>query len=130
MAVALALAGARTLPGDPLTLGNAAPYLAQSLAGGAVGFVLLFLPAWLTRGGIGLGDVKMGALMGLALGLPAVLAGLFWGFLAGGIGAVILLATRIRGRRDAVPYAPFLATGAWFALLYGNQVMAWYFARF
>lgn len=130
MAIALLLAGARTLPGDPMALGDAVPTLLRSLAGGAVGFVVLFLPAWLTRGGIGLGDVKLGALMGLALGLPAVLAGLFLGFLAGGVGAIILLATGLRGRRDAVPYAPFLATGAWLALLYGNQIMAWYLARF
>lgn len=130
MAVALAVAGLRTLPGDPLALGNAVPDLARSMAGGAVGFVVLFLPAWLTRGGIGLGDVKLAALMGFALGLPAVLAGLFLGFLAGGIGAIILLATGIRGRRDAVPYAPFLAAGAWLALLYGNQVMVWYLSRF
>ncbi len=130
MAIALLLAGARTLPGDPMALGDAVPTLLRSLAGGAVGFVVLFLPAWLTRGGIGLGDVKLGALMGLALGLPAVLAGLFLGFLAGGVGAIVLLATGLRGRRDAVPYAPFLATGAWLALLYGNQIMAWYLARF
>jgi prepilin signal peptidase PulO-like enzyme (type II secretory pathway) len=35
----------------------------------------------------------------------------------------------VRGRKDAVPYAPFLAAGAWIALLYGNQIVAWYAGR-
>ncbi len=72
----------------------------------------------------------MGALMGLFLGFPAVFAGLFLGFVGGGLSAILLLVTRVRGRRDAVPYAPFLAAGAWIALLYGNQIVAWYAGRF
>jgi leader peptidase (prepilin peptidase)/N-methyltransferase len=130
MGAALVLAALRSLPGDPLALAPIAPVILSSLLGGALGFVIIFIPAWITKGGIGGGDVKLGALMGLFLGFPAVFAGLFLGFLGGGVGAVVLLVTRVRGRRDAVPYAPFLAAGAWVALLYGNQIVAWYVGRF
>jgi leader peptidase (prepilin peptidase) / N-methyltransferase len=41
-----------------------------------------------------------------------------------------LLLTKLRGRRDAIPYGPFLSAGAWIALLYGNEMMAWYLGRF
>lgn len=130
MGVAVVLAAMRSLTGDPLGLSPVVPGILSALVGGALGFVIIFLPAWLTKGGIGGGDVKLGALMGLFLGFPAVFAGLFLGFIGGGLGAVVLLATRVRGRRDAVPYAPFLAAGAWVALLYGNQIVAWYAGRF
>lgn len=130
VALALAFSALRTLPGDPFGLAGAVPGLLACAAGGLAGFVVIFIPAWLTKGGIGVGDVKLGALMGLMLGLPAVIAGLFLGFAAGGLGAIVLLATRTRGRRDAVPYAPFLVVGAWLALLWGNHLMGWYLGRF
>jgi leader peptidase (prepilin peptidase)/N-methyltransferase len=130
MGLALVLAAIRSLPGDPLAFGPLVPDIVSALLGGALGFAIIFAPAWITKGGIGGGDVKMGALMGLFLGFPAVLAGLFLGFVGGGLGAVLLLLTRVRGRKDAVPYAPFLAAGAWIALLYGNQIVAWYAGRF
>ena len=130
MGLALALAAIRSLPGDPLMLAPIVPGILSALLGGALGFVIVFVPAWITKGGIGGGDVKLGALMGLFLGFPAVFAGLFLGFVGGGLGAILLLATRVRGRKDAVPYAPFLAAGAWIALLYGNQIVAWYAGRF
>jgi leader peptidase (prepilin peptidase)/N-methyltransferase len=130
MGLALALAMIRSLPGDPLMLASLVPGILSAILGGALGFAIIFVPAWITKGGIGGGDVKLGALMGLFLGFPAVFAGLFLGFVGGGLGALILLLTRVRGRRDAVPYAPFLAAGAWIALLYGNQIVAWYAGRF
>jgi leader peptidase (prepilin peptidase)/N-methyltransferase len=65
---------------------------------------------------MGLGDVKLSVLMGLILGprwtLSAVVVGLF---LAGLI-AVGLLLLRLRGRRDFIPYGPFLAAGTLAAL--------------
>lgn len=128
--LALAISLFRSLPGDPLGLDVVAPAIGAALLGGVVGFVALFLPAWLSGGGIGAGDVKLGAFLGLALGFPAILAGLFLGFLAGGIGAAVLLLARRRSRRDPVPYAPFLTAGAWVGMLYGNQIMTWYFGRF
>ncbi len=130
MGLALLLAAIRSLSGDPLGLAPIVPALLQAVVGGLLGFAIIFLPAWITKGGIGGGDVKLGALMGLFLGFPAVFAGLFLGFVGGGLGAIVLLVTRVRGRRDAVPYAPFLAAGAWIALLYGNQIVAWYAGRF
>lgn len=128
--LALALSLLRSWPGDPLALSPVTPTVINALLGGAVGFLALYLPAWLSRGGMGAGDVKLGAFAGLAVGLPAVVAGIFLGFVAGGAVATFLLLTRLRGRRDPVPYAPFLATGAWVALLYGNQIMGWYRGRF
>ena len=88
----------------------------------------LFLIALVARGGMGMGDVKLAALIGLVLGglglrYVAVAAGL--GILAGGVGGVVALA-RGRGRKDAIPFGPYLAAGAIAATFVGPAVASWY----
>jgi leader peptidase (prepilin peptidase)/N-methyltransferase len=91
----------------------------RSLTGGVVigGFFLLF--HLLSRRGIGLGDAKLGALIGAVTGLGldsashlqaiyAVTGGIF----LGGAVALLLLVTRVRSLKDPIPYGPFLCAGA------------------
>jgi len=68
----------------------------------------------------------MGAFLGWKLVLLAILLGVF----AGGAVAVVLLATGNRGRKDPVPFGPFLALGAVLSLLWGNGLLGWYVGRF
>ena len=98
----------------------------EALIGGAVGFALLFLVVVLSRGGMGWGDVKMAALMGLVLGYPLIFVGLFVGIVIGGIVAITLLATGKKGRKQVIPFGPFLAIGAMTALLWGHILWDWY----
>jgi len=98
----------------------------KALIGGAVGFALLFLVVVLSRGGMGWGDVKMAALMGFALGFPLIFVGLFVGIIIGGAVAITLLVMRRKGRKQAIPFGPFLAIGAMTALLWGNTLWDWY----
>src|SRR4051812_3594261 len=76
--------------------------------------------AWApVRAGLGLGDVKLLALLGLVLGWAGwgvLLAGIFLGLVAGSLVAVVLLATRRAGWRTALPFGPPLLTGAVLAL--------------
>jgi len=84
-------------------------------AGGAAALGTLF---GATRGrAIGLGDVKLAAVLGLPLGFLGVLHALFFGFVLGGATAAALLALRRIGRGQALPFAPFLAAGAACALV-------------
>ena len=89
-----------------------------ALLGGAVGFAPFLLVALLKPGGIGGGDVKLAALVGLIVGFPQVLWALTLGILAGGITALLLLLTHRWGPRSTIPYAPFLCLGAVFSLVY------------
>jgi leader peptidase (prepilin peptidase)/N-methyltransferase len=100
---ALALLACVLLPGAGVL--NA---LLAALLGGGLFFVL----AIATRGGLGLGDVKLAVLIGAALGLPAGYQALFIGMFAAGVFFLALLAAGIVSRRQAVPYAPFLALTA------------------
>lgn len=89
----------------------------SALSGGlGLGFAFLVL-AIITNGGLGMGDVKMAAFTGFALGLRFALLALLVTAMAGGLIALGLLVLRIRGRRDPIPYAPFIAIGAAWALL-------------
>ena len=93
--------------------------LSRSLTGAlSIGlFFLIF--SLVSRGGIGLGDAKLGALIGAVNGLSfdsfehlqaisAVIAAIFMG----GAVSIVLLVTRVRGLKDPIPYGPFLCAGA------------------
>ncbi len=86
--------------------------LARALVGAAAGFLLLLLPAAIMPGGLGAGDVKLAGFLGLAAGFPDILTALAAGIILGGITTMALLITRRIGRRDFVPYGPFLLIGA------------------
>ena len=99
----LALAAALVMPGADFQ----SALLAFVAAG--VGFLALALA---TNGGFGLGDVKLAALIGAALGLQASYQALFLGIVVGGLILLALFAIGAVGRKQAVPYAPFLALAA------------------
>jgi leader peptidase (prepilin peptidase) / N-methyltransferase len=79
------------------------------------GLVLLAL-ALAYRGGLGMGDVKLGFLLGAGLG-KAVVWGIALGFIAAFVPAAYILLTRgAAGRKQAIPLGPFLALGSVIAL--------------
>ena len=81
----------------------------------------LFVPLLVVPTGMGMGDVKLAALMGAVLGRSVIYA-LFVGALAGGVFAAAVLVREGRGaRRKAFPYGPFLAFGGVLVLLLGGR---------
>lgn len=97
--------------------------LGQLWLGGAIAFGLLFLIAVLLPGGMGMGDVKLIAFIGLTLGFPRVVPILLLAFILGGLVAGFLLITKIRDRSDPVPFGPFLATAGVIGLLFGDSLV-------
>ena len=101
----------------------------RAIAVGAAGGALLLIALAYPRG-MGMGDVKLAALMGIYLG-RAVGPGLLIGFLVGAIFGVALIASRgASARKHAVPFGPFLAFGAFVALLAGDAIVDWYLDEF
>ena len=96
------------------------------LVGGGLFLVIILA----SRGGMGGGDMKLGAMIGAFLGWQLVLLAILLGVFAGGAVAIGLLITGTRGRKDAVPFGPFLALGAVVSLLWGHDILAWYLNRF
>ncbi len=105
----------------PLSIPQVDNGLVSSLIGGAIGLALLVVPLLLPHG-MGWGDVKMSALMGLSLGYPKVLVALALAMVLGGMVGIVLLALRLKGRRSAIPFGPFLSLGALAALVWGRQI--------
>lgn len=86
-------------------------------AGGLITGGTFLAMAIATRGGMGMGDVKLAFFVGFALGLTFGIFSLLITAIAGGLIAVVLMVTRLRSRRDPIPYAPFIAIGALYVML-------------
>jgi leader peptidase (prepilin peptidase)/N-methyltransferase len=108
----------------PLALSD---YVIGSLIGTGL-FGMIYL---LTKGrGIGGGDVKLMALIGLAVGWQLTLMVIFMASLLGSlIGGVLMLFKVIR-RRQPIPFGPFLALSGWLTYLWGSKWMDWYLRLF
>jgi leader peptidase (prepilin peptidase)/N-methyltransferase len=121
--VGAVLAVAITAIADPGSLPERA--IAAAAAGG-----LLFLVALAYPRGMGLGDVKLAATMGLFLGrnvAPAIFVALLVG---AAVGLAMIAAEGAAARKRAIPFAPFLALGGVVGLLAGDQLVDWYLGTF
>lgn len=99
--------------------------IAAAAAGGFLLAVVLAYPR-----GMGMGDVKLAAVMGLFLG-RAVAPALLIGFATGAIVGVAIIARRgAAARKQAVPFGPFLALGGVIGVYAGEQIADWYLDAF
>jgi prepilin signal peptidase PulO-like enzyme (type II secretory pathway) len=100
------------------------------LLGGAIGFLILFLPALIYRKGMGWGDVKMAGLIGLMTGFPNAIVAVFGGVILGGLAAIILLLFKKKTRKEGIPFGPFLSLATIVTLLWGGDIIHWYLRLF
>jgi prepilin signal peptidase PulO-like enzyme (type II secretory pathway) len=99
-------------------------YAFQAALGAAIFFGLLVL---VTRGrGMGVGDVKLAGLMGLALGFPGIVVALMFAFLTGALAGVILVLTRKKRFGEHIPFGPFLTSATWISLFWGQKIWQFY----
>lgn len=122
--LAAAVAGvAIAAVGDPSSLPERA--IATAAAGGGLFLVALAYPQ-----GMGLGDVKLAAVMGLFLGrniAPAILVALLTG---SAVGLFLIARHGAQARKRAIPFGPFLAIGGVVGLLAGDQLVELYLTTF
>ena len=124
-----------TLPSYPVAagllglaalLGSDSGSLVRALLGGVVAFAFYFGLAFAYPAGMGFGDVKLSGVLGLYLGWlgwGVLVAGLFLGFLLGGVFGVALMAAQRGGRKTKVPFGPFMLLGTLVALLVGQPLV-------
>jgi leader peptidase (prepilin peptidase) / N-methyltransferase len=104
--------------------------LPERVAAAAAAGGLLFGAALAYPRGMGLGDVKLAAVMGLFLGrnvAPAILVALLAGSL---VGLTMIARHGAAARKRAIPFGPFLALGGVVGLLAGDQLVEWYLSSF
>jgi leader peptidase (prepilin peptidase)/N-methyltransferase len=124
-----------TLPGIPLGILTGFlfrdPPLLDRLIGALAGAGFLYLV--LFYGGVlygqeamGEGDLNLIAMVGAFLGWKAVIVTILVGCLVGSAVGLSLIAFRRLGRRQHIPFGPFLSLGAVVALFWGDRLIAWY----
>ena len=84
-----------------------------------------FLIAVVT-GAMGGGDIKMIAALGFLFGLSHTLLLIFLSFVLGGILSGVLLAFKIKKRKDHIPFGPFICIGAVITIFWGEELIRWY----
>jgi leader peptidase (prepilin peptidase)/N-methyltransferase len=88
--------------------------------------IVLFLIVLVYPSGLGMGDVKLSALLGAGLGVSVVVA-MFVGFFVAFVPAAILFVRHGKNaRKHAIPLGPFLALGGVVALFWGDAILDWY----
>lgn len=128
------LPDAITLPGVVVGVAASvwlAPGLMASAAGAALGALILLAIRWVWKratgvDGMGLGDVKMLAMIGAFLGWEQVWLVLFLASLTGAVVGVSIAALGRGSMKTRLPFGTFLAVAALLASLWGEPVIAWY----
>lgn len=106
-------------------------FVPEQLIAGAAGLLLFYLAAVLKPGGMGMGDVKLVGVLGLYLGravAPAIFIALILGVVVGGV--IMARVGVASGRKQAVPFGPFLAVGGLIAFFVGDDIVNSYTDRF
>ena len=123
-----------TIPGTALGIVSSVfvpPGIESSLAGVALGGGVLFLLRWVWLratgvDGMGLGDVKMLAMIGAFLGWQQVIVVLFLSSVSGAIAGIVLVVAGGQSLRSSLPFGTFLAAAALVASVVGEDLFNWY----
>lgn len=94
--------------------------------GGALGFGLLLLLAFVSRGGMGGGDIKLYAAIGVALGPLTTVMSLVLASFVGAVVGILLIALKIVKRKQPIAFGPSILIGTLVAYLYGQEIWTWY----
>jgi len=98
----------------------------DSLLGSFVGFALLYVIAVISKGGMGGGDIKLFAVIGLVLGTKDVLLAFFIATIVGTLFSLFGMISKKLTRKSAIPFGPFISLGALVAYFYGDSIIQWY----
>jgi leader peptidase (prepilin peptidase)/N-methyltransferase len=98
----------------------------RAIIAAAVAFTFFLVVHLVSPRGMGFGDVRLSFVLGLFLGWLGwgeLAGGLFFGFLYGAVVGILLIAVKVRGRRQQIPFGPFLAAGTMTFVLFGVQIL-------
>lgn len=99
-----------------------------SAVGAAVFFITIVL---ISRGKwMGIGDIKLAFLMGLLLNWPNILVALFSAFFIGAATGIGLIISGKKTLKSEIPFGPFLVTGTFLSLFWGERLINWYLNLF
>ncbi len=103
------------------------PGLIDMILGGGIIFLFFAAQFVFSKGKwIGGGDLRLGALIGILLGWQKGLLALIIAYFVGAAVSIVLLVQGKATKKTAIPFGPFLVTGAVIAMFYGSKIIEWY----
>ena len=105
-------------------------YLLNSIGGLVLSGLLFTLIIVLSKGGMGGGDVTLIASLGFILGIKKIFLTIFLSFILGAIISIFLLITKIKNRKDPIPFGPFIVLGFSIVVFWGVQLLNLYKSTF
>lgn len=105
--------------------------LLWAIVGGVALFTFYFILVLIYPKGMGFGDVKLAALVGIMLGYlgwGSLIVGAFAAFLLGGVLSIVLLSLGKATRKTGIPFGPWMLLGAWVGIVFGNEISIGYLA--
>lgn len=99
----------------------------SAAAGCLIGTLVIAVIILISRGGMGGGDMKLFGVIGLVLGVKAVLLAFFLSCMIGAVIGITLLSLKIIDRKQPVPFGPYIVVGTIITYFYGGFLIDWYF---
>jgi len=100
------------------------------IIGAFVGFLLIAVIIFVSKGGMGAGDMKLFGVLGIVLGWQLTLLTFFVAALFGAIiGGLLMLLNKV-AKREPIPFGPYIVVGSIISYFYGEQIMKFYLSLF
>ncbi|SER27092.1 leader peptidase (prepilin peptidase) / N-methyltransferase [Gracilibacillus ureilyticus] len=98
----------------------------SSLLGSFIGFVFIMLIILISKGGMGGGDMKLFALLGIVLGYQGILLTFLFSTLLATVVSILLILLKKINRKYPIPFGPYICGSALITYFYGNDIINWY----
>lgn len=102
------------------------PLLGMAVTSGFLLLIALIGAAIYGGDAFGMGDVKIFLPIGLNLGLKLSVMSLIFSVFIGGVTGLVLMITGLKERKSQIPFGPFIVTGTFLSILFGQDILAWY----
>lgn len=107
------------------------PHIIDALLGAGVAIVFFGLQIFLSKGTwVGLGDLRIGAFMGVILGWKLMLVALFVSYMMGSVISLFIIIREKKMFGIKIPFAPMLVTGTLVTIFLGEEIIGWYLQTF
>ena len=109
---------------------NISPNIVNSLLGLIISAGIFLLISIVYNGGLGGGDIKLIGVLGFILGIKMILLNIFLSFILGAIISIFLLLFKIKGKKDPIPFGPFICIAFMITIIFGENIIVWYVSKF
>ncbi|SHJ82680.1 prepilin peptidase [Tepidibacter formicigenes] len=103
-----------------------------NMLNGTIGLVIgggIFLIIALVTNAMGGGDIKLMGMLGFILGYKSIILTTLLSFIIGAVVSLILIALKIKSRKDFIPFGPFIAMASLITIYYGSEIINWYLTK-